>query len=1299
MTDHINFTTLNEGDKTLQCEARIHVIDDVSITIDLMDFANSAAVDQILAYAEETFRAVIENTLEIHPRIRFQLGASVNLEKQNGDKVAFVELGSKPVFLYRHKHHRDLAIRKQILKIRDPQHYKETYGGIEIENDTSGSAYSHVTSVDTIRMTLITPLHYNPRALSTSMRLIANQAFTRHLDFLPFNNDKYCFMHCLYWSLYEVPEVKQFRSLNRNKEYIAGFTEFLKENRLEDFYSKDIFIIDNVPLIEDRLNVSINVYRQIENSVELYYRSSFKHDEIVNILLIPLSSFESTKGLPSATGCEAIRQTAAIDTKDFITKVSTFEYVNTVEAHAAVLNKSYFSTRKGGVICRYCHITKIKKGDNFDQHFANHEQNCRQLHQGIPLRERVRDYKECKNPNKVFDRYHSFYRVPFVTYDWETRTVEEVLDNGRVILKHVPYSYSILYLNVFDPKNSKLHLEVDLDPEALVKRFIGHCKEITRYHHDEMQSIHVAENRPRRTKEINDGGCPWCLEPFDFCAKRPEYNHSHLVGDTLNQAYNIFVCSDCNKKAMVRNKPLKFFAHNGSKYDQNLFLPAFLNDPEIGKHEFLNKSESRFTEVKFGFGGFIDQLGNCKYKLSFNDSMMLLTGALSTHCGAWISQADRGVITDLMKLYYKETPREALAPLVDLSFKKQVFPYSALNKKELLSTTDPIPREYFANTFLMDKSCSEEDYNEYLTAYGTLKSVIGAETTFNGYHNYYLLLDVLLLAVILKNFMNMNHELSGVNPLAFLSTSAYSFNALLKNNKYSQSKIPVIEIPGVEEQKFLKRSIKGGFTMIFNKTNLKGEDDVTFGADFTSLYPTCMSKCKLPYKFSHWLTSPEDKTTEEILNEIRSSSDDFYHFIDCDIAPLAPEFQEKVSLYPMFPETQTISADDYSEDQVFRYCVNNGGTTMEDQKLNTVSFYAKTGYVTSWSYLKQALEVGYKVTKINRVAVFHAGFVLKDYIDQVYKLKEEATARRNEIEGDPAHKEEYDAVCARIIVYKLILNAIYGFCIVNSDSHKQADLLDLASQRELLLRRISSPGFLGMLRVGERVVVNMQKASYTLEYPLMLGSAILWESKLLTARYIFSLHEYLKPKGMSVHPCFYDTDSAYISIKGFRKEYKSIQDFCFRFNSEVYKLFDTTGFPAEMQHPETHNALGFMTLEAGGNEITDFAGVAAKCYSYTYAEKATTKGKGISKALQRQHLSFPLYKSVIDGSIFRDFSRERYSCNFREFKTTGFTLNTRDSSKCFVTLVDLKSYYGENSSEYAIFGSEKHKLLLTQENR
>jgi hypothetical protein len=124
-----------------------------------------------------------------------------------------------------------------------------------------------------------------------------------------------------------------------------------------------------------------------------------------------------------------------------------------------------------------------------------------------------------------------------------------------------------------------------------------------------------------------------------------------------------------------------------------------------------------------------------------------------------------------------------------------------------------------------------------------------------------------------------------------------------------------------------------------------------------------------------------------------------------------------------------------------------------------------------------------------------------------------------------------------------------------------------------------------------------------------------------------------------------------------------------------------------------------LTLEAAGCEITDFAGVAAKCYSYKYGEKSVTKGKGISKVLQKQHLNFPLYQGIVDGSILEDFSREKHTCNFREFKNTGFNIETKDSAKCYATLVDLKTYnVGGKDPQWAVFGSEKHKSLLALEN-
>jgi hypothetical protein len=244
---------------------------------------------------------------------------------------------------------------------------------------------------------------------------------------------------------------------------------------------------------------------------------------------------------------------------------------------------------------------------------------------------------------------------------------------------------------------------------------------------------------------------------------------------------------------------------------------------------------------------------------------------------------------------------------------------------------------------------------------------------------------------------------------------------------------------------------------------------------------------------------------------------------------------------------------------------------------------------------------------------------------------------------------ELSAESTRVEIYKLILNAIYGYTIVNSDRHKEAVMIEPCddNSRRLLRRKISDPRFISMSKVGNKFILSQMKKSYTSEYPLMIGSAILWESKLLTANYIFGLYDWIEklnseiPNGvqMVIHPCFYDTDSCFISIKNFKHHFSSYQEFTFKFNKEVFKVFDTSGYDEEYRMPETEGELGFMTNETDGVEIVDYAGVAAKCYSYvTKKEKMCTKGKSISKQLQEDYLSLKLYKSVVKGSIFENFT-------------------------------------------------------------
>ena len=418
---------------------------------------------------------------------------------------------------------------------------------------------------------------------------------------------------------------------------------------------------------------------------------------------------------------------------------------------------------------------------------------------------------------------------------------------------------------------------------------------------------------------------------------------------------------------------------------------------------------------------------------------------------------------------------------------------------------------------------------------------------------------------------------------------------------------------------------------------------------------------------------------------------EFYYFVEVDIKALHPKYHERAAMYPMFPETQTIYADEYSEDQRYRYKLNTE-SGLKDQTINTVSFYEKKGYVTSWSYLKHAIGMGYKVERITKVAVFDKSFALRDYIMKMYQEKLDLTVLRDSLDKEDP---ELPGVLAKLAIAKLILNAIYGFSLVNVENHSEAQLLDIKDS-DKIQKQASSLRFKSMIKVGDRVVMNRMKTTYSFDYPMHIGSAILFESKLLMARYIQGLQDWL-PKvspDLEIHPCFTDTDSYCMSIKNFKDHFESIDEFTHRFNNEVYPLFDTTGNIPKYQMPETHTKLGFMTNETDNKEITKWVGIASKAYSYESDHGGHTTGKGISRDLQAQCLNFDLYESIVDGSILEGYTKDRYSVSFNDFKTQRFNVATVGVKKCFTTLVDLKSYCPENSDKCYIFGSKEHLKYL-----
>jgi hypothetical protein len=429
---------------------------------------------------------------------------------------------------------------------------------------------------------------------------------------------------------------------------MAAFTTWFEENSLGDFYIDGFFNLDVVEKLEDRLGVNLNFYTFEDKKPELYYRSGYRQVDgpVFHLVVIPMELFyDNNKAAgrePPKTISKPIIPCGALD-EAFRAAINIKNVIRKRAAHCAVLKLSIFSGNGDGEICEYC------TGSFSRQNIEAHRLDCRNSFSG-GKRDRIKVFRDPLpgQDQKVFSRYVAKYRVPFAVYDFETKPV------GR----HVAFSYSILYLNIFDYSKSIIALNSNQDPEVLISEFLEDITNVAK-HHYRLQSVDLADPVAKANAEI-PLNCPFCLEEIDEGAdeetdpkrrkarklKAPEYNHTHFRGDNKNKHLDGYVCKACNMACTIKDKPLVFYGHNASRYDNNFFTEALLNSADFTNFTFLSKTESRFSQIGCSLAS------DTRIKLLFGDSRMMLAGSLSSLAKSWITKEHTAGIKTLLGLYY-----------------------------------------------------------------------------------------------------------------------------------------------------------------------------------------------------------------------------------------------------------------------------------------------------------------------------------------------------------------------------------------------------------------------------------------------------------------------------------------------------------------------------------------------------------------------------------------------------------------------------------------------------------------------
>ena len=212
--------------------------------------------------------------------------------------------------------------------------------------------------------------------------------------------------------------------------------------------------------------------------------------------------------------------------------------------------------------------------------------------------------------------------------------------------------------------------------------------------------------------------------------------------------------------------------------------------------------------------------------------------------------------------------------------------------------------------------------------------------------------------------------------------------------------------------------------------------------------------------------------------------------------------------------------------------------------------------------MKQALNHGLKLKKIDRVITINQRAWLKPYIDMNTELRKNA---KSEFEND---------------FFKLMNNFVFGKTMEHVRNHRDIKLVTPNKRRKRLL---SEPNYhLHKNFSNPLMAIEIKKTFIKMIKPLYLGMSIL------------NIRKTLINDGDKAKLRYADTDSFVVHIK---------TEYLFEgISNDVGRWFDTSNYDENYKRPlsigKNKNVAGLFKGELGGKIITEAVTLRAKTYAY-----------------------------------------------------------------------------------------------------
>ena len=562
----------------------------------------------------------------------------------------------------------------------------------------------------------------------------------------------------------------------------------------------------------------------------------------------------------------------------------------------------------------------------------------------------------------------------------------------------------------------------------------------------------------------------------------------------------------------------------------------------------------------------------------------------------------KGSLNDLSKNLNdknKFITKEHFKDNFELLNEKTCFPYEFITKENIYNENLPSIENFYISLKL--DGISKEDYVKTLEIYKKLKC-----KNIKEYLDIYLKLDICLQADIFNVFRNCIWDKFEIDCSKYITSCSLSLDLMLK---YTEVKIELIRNISIFD--YVNSSISGGIC-IASQNIVDDRNSVISSCDIVSLYPYIMAK-KLPkgnYKFIKY------------FNRNRYLDSEYSCLLNCEVFTTNKVKNNSIlkQFLALISKT-SIKYDDLSEFQRKNLKENYKSS----EKLISHLGYDKNCYI-SFEMYEMMISLGYKIVVKKILEYKHSNF-MKPYIDFLFETKS-------------YYKKNKDIGMSN--TFKIIANSLFGVMMTRCEKFKEFKIVTKESQVD---KQVKKPNFSCRNIINENLtILEMKKTSVVYNYPLLVGSIILQNSKVHMFNYLYKIY----PRLFGDYKFLYmDTDSIYAKLNISHDEYLKILE-------ENKDLFGKD--------------IGMMEDEHLDNSIKEFIALSSKCYSYICKKDIENNknklknnivhNKGLADSYKNKYIDHTLFKKTLLENMKPDkISFNNISVKDQQIKTNKIVKN------------------------------------------